>query len=93
MKLGMRTLKTAFGATLAIFIAEFLKLDYAVSAGVITVLSIQNTKKKLTLASDSACLFNCVSAVHFCRIILDFLATMPLALAYTYFFSFRLLYD
>ncbi|WP_167628273.1 aromatic acid exporter family protein [Listeria valentina] len=49
MKLGMRTLKTAFGATLAILIAEFLKLDYAVSAGVITVLSIQNTKKSSLL--------------------------------------------
>ncbi|MBC1371224.1 aromatic acid exporter family protein [Listeria booriae] len=45
MKIGLRTVKTAVGATLAILIAEWLGLEYAVSAGLITVLSIQNTKK------------------------------------------------
>ncbi|HSL85406.1 MAG TPA: aromatic acid exporter family protein [Bacteroidales bacterium] len=43
---GYRTLKTAIGATLAIIIAEYVGLDYAVSAGVITVLSVQSTKRK-----------------------------------------------
>lgn len=45
MKIGLRTVKTAVGATLAILIAEWWGLEYAVSAGLITVLSIQNTKK------------------------------------------------
>lgn len=43
---GYRVLKTAVGAALAIFFAQALGLQYAVSAGVITVLSVQNTKKK-----------------------------------------------
>ncbi|MDS1004141.1 aromatic acid exporter family protein [Clostridium sporogenes] len=44
--IGYRTLKTAVGATLAMSIASALGLKYAVSAGIITVLSIQNTKRK-----------------------------------------------
>ncbi|MDP4144724.1 MAG: aromatic acid exporter family protein [Bacillota bacterium] len=42
---GLRVLKTAVGAAAAIYIAELLGLKYAVSAGIITILSIQNTKK------------------------------------------------
>ena len=45
-KLGMRTIKTAVGATLAMLISESLGLNYALSAGIITVLSVQNTKRK-----------------------------------------------
>ncbi|EJP6471466.1 aromatic acid exporter family protein [Clostridium sp. L74] len=44
--IGYRTLKTAVGATIAMSIASALGLKYAVSAGIITVLSIQNTKRK-----------------------------------------------
>ncbi|WP_313120785.1 aromatic acid exporter family protein [Proteiniclasticum ruminis] len=43
---GYRTFKTAIGATLAVLIAEYVGLSYAVSAGVITVLSVQSTKRK-----------------------------------------------
>lgn len=43
---GYRTLKTAIGAAIAIIIAEYVGLSYAVSAGVITVLSVQSTKRK-----------------------------------------------
>ncbi len=45
MRIGMRTLKTAIGATVAIILAQWIGLEYAVSAGVITILSVQNTKK------------------------------------------------
>ncbi|WP_088808603.1 MULTISPECIES: aromatic acid exporter family protein [Listeria] len=45
MRIGMRTLKTAIGATVAILLAQWIGLEYAVSAGVITILSVQNTKK------------------------------------------------
>ncbi len=44
--LGFRTLKTAIGAALAVFIAMSLGLTYAVNAGVIVILSVQSTKKK-----------------------------------------------
>ncbi|MBQ8993403.1 MAG: aromatic acid exporter family protein [Turicibacter sp.] len=45
-RLGMRTIKTAIGATLAILLADWFGLKYALSAGIITVLSVQNTKRK-----------------------------------------------
>lgn len=43
---GFRTLKTAIGAALAVFIAMSLGLSYAVNAGVIVILSVQTSKKK-----------------------------------------------
>lgn len=43
--IGYRTLKTAIGATIAMSIAGALGLKYSVSAGIITILSIQNTKE------------------------------------------------
>lgn len=44
--IGYRTLKTGIGATVAIIIAMALGLKYAPSAGIIVILSIQNTKKQ-----------------------------------------------
>ncbi|MHC1749724.1 MAG: aromatic acid exporter family protein [Cellulosilyticaceae bacterium] len=43
---GIRTLKTAIGATIAIIIASMIGLKYSPSAGIITILSIQSTKKQ-----------------------------------------------
>lgn len=51
--LGSRTVKTGIGAAIAIIIAQGLDLNYSVSAGVITILSIQNTKRlSLTLVFE-----------------------------------------
>lgn len=44
--IGYRTLKTGIGASIAMIIAKQLGLEYAVAAGVITILSIQNTKRQ-----------------------------------------------
>lgn len=43
---GFRTLKTALGAALAVFIARSINLDYAVNAGIIVILSVQRTRRK-----------------------------------------------
>ncbi|MEH6853249.1 aromatic acid exporter family protein, partial [Priestia megaterium] len=52
-KIGYRTIKTAVGTSLAIIIAQFFHLEFFVSAGIITILCIQNSKKKsLGSASD-----------------------------------------
>lgn len=40
------TFKMAISATIAIFIAQGFKLEFAVTAGVIAILSIQNTKRE-----------------------------------------------
>ncbi len=44
--IGTRVIKTAIGATLALFIADQLQLQFASAAAIVTILSIQETKKK-----------------------------------------------
>ncbi|MBP1931676.1 aromatic acid exporter family protein [Ammoniphilus resinae] len=58
MKIGYRIFKTALGAPAAIFIAQTLNLEYFVSAGILTILSIQATRKK-SIKSALDRLFSC----------------------------------
>ena len=44
--IGYRTLKSAIGAALSIAIAQFFGLQFYASAGMLTILSVQTTKKK-----------------------------------------------
>lgn len=46
---GLKTVKTGIGATIAILLAQFIGLQYTASAGIITILSIQNTRKESLL--------------------------------------------
>lgn len=50
-KIGYRTIKTAVGAALAIFIAQLLNLQFFASAGIITILCVQRTKQKSVMSS------------------------------------------
>lgn len=45
MKFGLRTIKTAIAAPIAMFLAECMTLQYPPSAAIITILSLTNTKK------------------------------------------------
>ncbi|MFD2729077.1 aromatic acid exporter family protein [Enterococcus camelliae] len=45
MRIGLRTIKTAVACVMAMMIANFFHLSYATSAGVIAILSLENTKK------------------------------------------------
>ena len=47
-EVGLRTVKATISAALAMIIAEKLGLLYAPSAGIISVLSVTNTKKHLS---------------------------------------------
>ena len=44
--IGYRTLKTAFGASVAIAIAQYFDLQFFTAAGILTILCIQPTKRK-----------------------------------------------
>lgn len=44
--IGAKTLKTAIGASIAMLIAGGLGVKYSASAGIITILSIQNTRRE-----------------------------------------------
>ncbi|MGI8316218.1 aromatic acid exporter family protein [Halobacillus mangrovi] len=59
MKIGYRTIKTAIGTPFAIWIAQMLQLDNFASAGILTILCIQITRKRSFLSAwhrFSACL-------------------------------------
>ncbi len=45
-RIGYRTIKTAIGVALSIAIAQYFGLQYFTSAGILTILCIQTTKKK-----------------------------------------------
>jgi uncharacterized membrane protein YgaE (UPF0421/DUF939 family) len=44
--MGIRVLKTALAATVAVYLAWLLKLDFFVSAGILAILSVEVTRKK-----------------------------------------------
>lgn len=61
-----QTLKIVFVAVVAILIAEFLDLEFSISAGVIGILSIQRTKKEtLSLAAGRFLSFICALLIGF----------------------------
>lgn len=51
VKIGYRTIKTAIGAPIAISIAQLLGLTNFVSAGILTILCIQPSRKKSALSA------------------------------------------
>ena len=64
--IGVRTWKTGIGAVIAMIIAKELGLSYWVSAGIITILSIQSTKREsLKIAIESVIIALIVSSVLF----------------------------
>src|SRR5690625_5210833 len=48
--MGYRTIKTAIGAGLAIWIASLFNLEFATFAGIIVVLCMEKTKKKTIIS-------------------------------------------
>ncbi|WP_231572532.1 aromatic acid exporter family protein, partial [Halobacillus sp. BBL2006] len=59
MKIGYRTIKTAIGTPFAIWVAQMLQLDNFASAGILTILCIQITRKRSFLSAwhrFSACI-------------------------------------
>lgn len=46
MKIGVRTIKTAVGTGVAIWLAQLINLEFYVFAGILTILSIETTKKR-----------------------------------------------
>lgn len=68
VKIGYRTIKTALGAPIAIWIAQLLGMTNIVSAGILTILSIQPSKKKSMISAwhrFSACMIGMLFAYVF----------------------------
>lgn len=70
--IGYRTLKTGIGAAVAILIARELGLEYPISAGIIAILSVQNTKKQsinVAIQRLGACILALASATIIFRLL------------------------
>lgn len=78
-KIGYRTAKTALGTTLAIMLAQYLGLENFTSAGIITILCIQVTKKK-SLRSSWARFLACSIAMVFSFVFFEGIAYHPLVI-------------
>lgn len=78
-KIGYRTLKTALGTALAIYLAQLLHLQNFASAGIITILCIQITQKRSLQASwveFAACLL----AIVFSYVFFELIGYYPFAI-------------
>ncbi|RNA69009.1 aromatic acid exporter family protein [Alteribacter keqinensis] len=77
-RIGYRTLKTALGAALAIAAAQWFQLDFYASAGIITVLCIQKTKKK-SFQMSWARLLACVIGLVYAGVVFEVMGYHPLS--------------
>lgn len=78
-KIGYRTIKTAIGVTIAISIAQLIGLNSFPSAGIITILCIQVTKKKSIKAAFSRFLA-CMIAMLYSTIFFEGIAYNPVVI-------------
>lgn len=77
MIIGPRTIKTAIGTTIAISIAQFMDLSNFVSAGVLTILCIQPSRKKSVLSAWHRFLA-CILASLFSFVFFETIAYNPI---------------
>jgi uncharacterized membrane protein YgaE (UPF0421/DUF939 family) len=76
-RIGYRTAKTAVGTAVAILVAQWFGLENFASAGILTILCIQDTKKKSLKAAWSRFLA-CVLAMIFASILFELLIYHPI---------------
>lgn len=78
-RIGYRTLKTALGTAVSIIIAQYLGLENYVSAGILTILCIQVTKKRSLQASWHRFLA-CIIAMAFSAVFFEGIAYHPIVI-------------
>ncbi|ADU30005.1 aromatic acid exporter family protein [Evansella cellulosilytica] len=79
-RIGYRTVKTALGAAIAIAIAYYLKLDFYASAGIITILCIQKTRRQSIKISWER-LLACVVGLLYASILFELFGYNPITIA------------
>lgn len=80
MKIGYRTIKTAIGTPIAISIAELFGVAHPVSAGILTILCIQPSRK-LSILSAWDRFFACVLAIVFSYVFFTVFGYNPISVA------------
>ncbi|SEP71911.1 aromatic acid exporter family protein [Piscibacillus halophilus] len=77
-KIGSRTIKTAIGAPISIFIAQLLSLENFISAGILTILCIKVTRRRSILSAWYR-FYACVIGIILSGLIFELIAYTPLA--------------
>lgn len=75
-RIGYRTLKTGVGASLSVFIAQALQLDFYGSAAIITILCISVTRRS-SLQVSWYRIAACLVAMLFCGVLFELLGYEP----------------
>ena len=75
-KIGYRTAKTAVAVSIGITIAQLCNLDFFVSSAIITILCVQNSKKK-SLHSAFARFVACMLSIPFSYVFFEGIAYQP----------------
>lgn len=79
-KIGYRTIKTAIGAAIAIAIAQSLGLTFYASAGIITILCVQKTRRRSLHISWQRFLA-CVLGMVYAAVVFELIGYNPIAIA------------
>lgn len=93
MKIGYRTLKTAIGVAISVSIAQLLHLQFAPSAGIITILCIKESKKRSLISAIDrilACLIGMIVAISIFE--LTIYHPMTLAIVILFFIPLAVLF-
>ncbi|PKR78931.1 hypothetical protein CEY16_04030 [Halalkalibacillus sediminis] len=77
-KIGPRTIKTAIGAPISIFIAQLLQLDQFISAAILTILCIQVTRRRSILSAWYR-FYASLIAIIVSGLVFEFVGYFPLA--------------
>lgn len=91
MHVGHRTIKVALGVAISITIAQFFGLSNFALAGVVTVLSIHETKKR-SLVYSGVRLCACMLGIIWAYVMLEFISYHPLVLVLLLLVHIPLLY-
>ncbi|HDX9580031.1 aromatic acid exporter family protein [Bacillus cytotoxicus] len=78
-KIGYRTVKTAVGTALAVWIAQLLHLEFSSTAGILVILCVQNTKRK-SLEVSIQRFVACILSMVFAFFIFESIGYTPLTL-------------
>src|SRR5690625_7910545 len=97
MRIGYRTLKTAIGTPLAMVLAQLIGVTNIMSAGVLTILCIQPSRKKSFVTAWHrfiACLLSIIFSIIFFGLLCFtiFFLLLFLALFITSFFLINIVY-
>lgn len=78
-KIGSRVVKTALGSAVAIFVAQAFGLSFYASAGILTILCIQPTKRR-SLETVFRRILACLLIIIFCFIIFHIIGYNPFSI-------------